>query len=146
MCGFTVPEATQPTRCVHDLTQRRKVHNTHDWLAHDLQSDQNTVERHTVHEGIGAVDGIENPTTIGGARFFALLFAKYRIIGKCCCNTCSQVIFGFAIRDRHEGIVSLPFSYKGASEMAQRDGACFVRYLDSKIQQLLEFPLVYGNC
>src|SRR3989442_11893491 len=98
-----------------------------------------------MHEGIGAIQRIEDPTTIRWAGLFAFFFTKDRIIRESSFDLCAQVSFGCVIGDGHKGVVSFTLQHKRTLEVAIGNRTRLAREVNGKVDKALEFVRVGGH-
>src|SRR5882762_277273 len=132
---LTVPETTEPARGIDQLIQGRKINRSQDRLAIDLQANEDRIERNAMNNGIGAINRIDNPTTLRCSDLLAFFFAKNAIVGKGLLDTDAQKPFGFPIGTGHKRVVSLSFSAKRSFEVPLSKVSGFARQSRGEIQK-----------
>src|SRR6185436_2840615 len=78
-----VPPPSLAARSRDEVAQGRQADDPHDGLARGvLETDHDPVERHSLDEGLGPVDGVDDPAETGRPRPLAALLAEERVPGE----------------------------------------------------------------
>src|SRR4051794_13243512 len=101
MCTTPIDGAAETPGGGDHLTQGRQVADAQYRLPVALKADQDTIERHALHKGLGAIDWVEDPAIASALVERAPFFAEDAMVGKTPGNQRAQVLLGLAVGDRH---------------------------------------------
>jgi hypothetical protein len=97
----------------------REIDRADDHLAVALQAHQHRVQRHAAHEGLGAVDRVEDPAVGGAGARLALLLAQDAVAGVAGLDQLAHQPLRGAVGRRHGRLVLLQLGGQVGLEVAQ---------------------------
>src|SRR5215203_2124963 len=104
-------------------------------LAFFLDTDQHTVERHTAHERVCAIDRIQYPATPCTSTHFAKLLAEDSVVRKTHFDDVARNAFALAIRNRDKALVGLDLGCHAGLEMGEGDASGAPCDIDRELQE-----------
>ena len=117
---LAVPPAPRARRGGHELVDRGKVRRAGEHLLPLGHRDQRAPERHAAHEGLRAVDRIDDPPAPGARARLAELLAEDAVLGKARLDPRARAPLRRTVGDRHRRAVRLRLHREPRAIVPQR--------------------------
>ena len=88
-----------------------------------------------MHEGVSAINRVNDPASFGRAGTLTLFFAKHGVVRKVFFERPTQIGFGLAVGHGHEGAVGLAVGRDAPAEVMERDLARAPREINREVEQ-----------